>query len=67
MRVWNVRSLNQLPVPLYSTIQRGDICSVLWVTKLNDAREIICCGTALGYVVIWTQYTDPVSAQTMSM
>ena len=57
-----MKSLNQSQVPPYSVAQRGDICCVQWATRLNDACEVICFGTAQGYIVIWTQCADPVGS-----
>ena len=59
IRLWYMKNQSQLKVPGYNLAQRGAVTCVRWITRPCDAEEILCYGTAIGYVGVWVH--QPVS------
>src|SRR6266702_302207 len=57
MRMWDLHRLEEIP----SLARRHSFCDpvsvAMWVTCKDDARETLCFGTGLGYLVFWRQKT----------
>ena len=53
VRLWYMKTWKQLKVPHQNLAQRGSVTSMLWITRTHDVQEILCHGTANGYLVIW--------------
>lgn len=50
-----MKTQTQLQVPSQSFSQRGAARCAVWATRPQDTREVLCFGTGLGYLVVWTQ------------
>lgn len=61
LRLWYIKNQAQLKVPAFSLAQQGAVTCVQWITRSCDAEEILCYGTALGYVGVWAH--QPVSGR----
>ena len=59
VRLWYMRNQSQLITPAYSLAQKGAVTCVQWITWSCNAEEILCYGTALGYIGVWVH--QPVS------
>ena len=51
--MWNVATRGLIQVPDHSSVQRGAVRCVLWITRRQDSFDLLCFGTGLGYLVIW--------------
>lgn len=55
MKVWDLHRLEGVP----SVARRHAFCDpvsvAMWITCKDDARETLCFGTGLGYLVFWRQ------------
>ena len=59
IRIWYMKNQSQLRVPEYNLAQLGAVTCLRWITRSCDAEEILCYGTAVGYVGVWAH--QPVS------
>ena len=59
VQLWYMRNQSQLITPVYSLAQKGAVTCIQWITCSCNAEEILCYGTALGYIGIWVH--QPVS------
>lgn len=55
VKLWNTKSLKALVVPEQNCAERGPVTALLWITRHQDNAEVLCFGTACGYLVIWIQ------------
>jgi len=62
VRLWDVKTQSQLPIPNQHHLKRGQASYVLWLTRKFETDEMLCYGTGLGYVVFWGQKTKRVRA-----
>ena len=60
--MWNTANRGQIQVPEHSLVQRGAVRCVLWITHRQDAFDLLCFGTGLGYLVIWEMSVSGVVA-----
>lgn len=44
-----------IDTPGQDPIRRGPVSCVVWVTRPDELREILCSGTGLGYLMVWAQ------------
>ena len=59
VQLWYMRNQSQLITSLYSLAQKGALTYVQWIICSCDTEEILCYGTALGYIGVWVH--QPVS------
>ena len=56
LRIWNLEKKKEhysRLSPLHN--QNDPVTAVVWITREDDVQQGLCCGTALGYLSIWTQ------------
>lgn len=44
-----------IDTPGQDPVHRGPVSCVIWVTRPDELREILCYGTGLGYFMVWVQ------------
>jgi hypothetical protein len=44
-----------IDTPGQDPVHRGPVSCVIWVTRPDKLREILCYGTGLGYLMVWVQ------------
>jgi WD40 repeat protein len=55
VKVWDTSNLTELPPPRVGPGSRGPVTAMLWIPQRGSGNEVLCFGTALGYVVFWRQ------------
>jgi WD40 repeat protein len=62
VKLWDMKTYDQLMCPKQGHIVRGPISCMLWISRRNEASETLCYGTGLGYLVFWCQNPRDVRA-----
>ncbi|KIN98781.1 hypothetical protein M404DRAFT_156911 [Pisolithus tinctorius Marx 270] len=55
LRVWDLCKEVQLPQPLQMRSPKDPITTITWLAQNDSIQETLCCGTGLGYLLIWRQ------------
>jgi WD40 repeat protein len=53
--MWDLQGQIQLAKPSQMRNPRDPVTCAVWLTGKNDVQETLCCGTGLGYLIIWKQ------------
>ena len=59
LRIWRIDSGTAIITPPPNNL-RGPVTADCWLRHQDRNGRLLCFGTALGYVVLWEQYSDHV-------
>ena len=51
VRVWELETKDAVHIPQQPLHERGQVSSVCWITRQNEAFDTLCYGNALGFLV----------------
>ncbi|KAI6009779.1 WD40-repeat-containing domain protein [Pisolithus microcarpus] len=60
LRMWDLHKKVQLAEPPQIRSPQDPIMAIAWLVPNDGIQETLCCGTALGYLVIWRQRLNTV-------
>ena len=55
LRLWELVKRVELSKPSHARNPQDPITCAAWVTPRDDNKELLCCGTGLGYLLLWKQ------------
>ncbi|KIJ06800.1 hypothetical protein PAXINDRAFT_158620 [Paxillus involutus ATCC 200175] len=55
LRMWDLQGQIQLAKPSQMRNPRDPVTCAVWLMGKNNVQEMLCCGTGLGYLIIWKQ------------
>ena len=55
LRLWELAKRVELSKPSHAWNPQDPITCAAWVTPRDDNKELLCCGTGLGYLLLWKQ------------
>jgi len=55
LRLWDLAKGVELNKPSHARNPQDPITCAAWVTPRDDNKELLCCGTGLGYLLLWKQ------------
>lgn len=53
--MWDLQNKVELRKPSQTRNARDPITCAAWVTLKDEISDILCCGTGLGYLLLWKQ------------
>lgn len=51
VKIWDLKTLTEVPVPEQAAYRRAQISSVHWITRKNEPFNTLVYGNALGFLV----------------
>ena len=60
VRLWNIRTKMPLALPPPQNL-RGPVTCLKWISHRDEAYDLLCFGTSLGYLVLWRRQSERVS------
>ena len=55
LRLWDLTKMIELAKPSHAQNPQDPITCAAWITPKDDSKELLCCGTGLGYLLLWKQ------------
>jgi WD40 repeat protein len=53
--MWDLQTKVELRKPCQTRNTRDPITCAVWLTLEDERNDILCCGTGLGYLLLWKQ------------
>ncbi len=51
IKIWDLKTKKEVSIPQQSHNEKGQVSSVCWITRKNEAYDTLCYGNALGFLV----------------
>ena len=52
LRLWDLTKMIELAKPSHAQNPQDLITCAAWITPKDDSKELLCCGTGLGYLLL---------------
>ena len=54
VRLWDMNALSECASPVQDITQCGHLSCLMWASIPGELEQVLCYGTILGYLVVWT-------------
>ena len=63
LKLWDLKNKTEIRRPSQTRNPRDPITCVAWLACKDDGKEMLCCGTGLGYLLVWKQNSTATTSE----